>query len=159
GWLAALPDAEAIGALPLCALILTNLGELAVVEGKLEEARRRLDDALELIDDIDDRGLESTCCRHLAALEKLQDQTRPERELAERALAVAQQAGLRRAEALAYLTLGDVLATNLYDAGADADQPTPAAAAFSRALEILRSINHEAELGKALLAFGRYTIE
>jgi hypothetical protein len=72
---------------------------------------------------------------------------------------VAQQAGLRRAEALAYLTLGDVLATNLYDAGADADSPTPAAAAFGRALEVLRSINHEAELGKALLAFGRYRIE
>src|SRR4029079_11770672 len=31
GWLAALPEAEAIGALPLAALILTNLGELAIV--------------------------------------------------------------------------------------------------------------------------------
>jgi tetratricopeptide (TPR) repeat protein len=159
GWLAALPEAEAIGALPLCAMVLTNLGELAVAEGKLEEARRRLGDALEMIVDIEDRGLESACCRHLAALEKAQGQTAEARELAERALAVAQRAGLREEEALASLTLGDVLAMSLYDAGADASTPNPAAAAFARAIEVLRSINHEAELGKALLAFGRYRIE
>jgi len=159
GWLAALPEAEAIGALPLSALILTNLGELAVVEGKLEEARRRLGDALDLIEDIEDRGLESACCRHLAALEKLQGQTAQARELAERALDVAQRAGLREEEALAYLTLGDVLATSLYDASADATTPHPASFAFGRAIEVLRGINNEAELGKALLAFGRYKIE
>jgi tetratricopeptide (TPR) repeat protein len=159
GWLAALPDAEAIGALPLCALVLANLGELAVVEGKLEEARRRLGDALELVEDIEDRGLESACCRHLAALEKLQGQTASARELAERALAVAQQAGLREKEALAHLMLGDVLAMSLYDADADASTPNPAAAAFGRAVDILRSINKEAALGRALLAFGRYRIE
>jgi len=159
GWQAALPDAEAIGALPLCAMILTNLGELAVAEGKLEEARRRLDDALELIEDIEDRGLESACCRHLAALEKLGGQTAAARALAERALGVAQAAGLREEEALAYLTLGDVLATNLYDASADASAPSPAALAFGQAIAILRGINHEAELGKALLAFGRYRVE
>jgi hypothetical protein len=55
--------------------------------------------------------------------------------------------------------LGDVLATSLYDAGADATTVNAAAAAFDRALEVLRSINNEAELGKALLAFGRYKIE
>lgn len=159
GWQAALPDAEAIGALPLCAMILTNLGELAVAEGKLEEARRRLGDALELIEDIEDRGLESACCRHLAALEKLQGQTAQARELAERALGVAQAAGLREEEALAYLCLGDVLAISLYDASADVTTPNPAALAFGRAIEILRSINHEAALGKALLALGRYKVE
>jgi tetratricopeptide (TPR) repeat protein len=159
GWLAVLPEAEAIGALPLCATVLTNLGELAVVEGKLEEARSRLGDALGMIEDIDDRGLESACCRHLAALEKLQGQTGPARELAERALDVARRAGLREEEALAHLTLGDVLATSLYDAGADISAPNPAAAAFARAIDVLRSINNEAELGKALLAFGRYKIE
>ncbi len=159
GWLAALPEAEAIGALPLSAMVLTNLGELAVVEGKLEEARRRLGDALELIEDIDDKGLESTCCRHLAALEKLHGQTGAARELAERALALAKEADLREEEALAQLTLGDVLAMSLYDADADTSTPNPAAAAFARALDVLRSIGNEAELGKALLAFGRYKVE
>jgi hypothetical protein len=72
---------------------------------------------------------------------------------------VAQQAGLREEEGLAQLMLADVLAMSLYDADADTTIQNPAAAAFVRAIEILRSINHEAQLGKALLAFGRYKIE
>ena len=162
GWLVALPDAEAIGALPLCALILSNLGELAVVEGKLEEARSRLENALEIIEDIEDRGLESECCRHLALLDKLHGQTGPAKQLAERALKVAKKAGLREKEAQAYLTLGDVLATSLFsfgDAVEDSHAITPAAVAYGRAIEVLKCINNEAALGKALFAFGRYKAE
>jgi hypothetical protein len=48
---------------------------------------------------------------------------------------------------------------SLYDADADTSTPNPAAAAFARAIDVLRSINNEAELGEALLAFGRYKIE
>jgi tetratricopeptide (TPR) repeat protein len=162
GWLTALPDAEAIGALPLCALILSNLGELALVENKLDEARSRLEQALEIIEDIEDRGLESECCRHLAVLEKLQGQTAGAKELAERALEVARKAGLREKEAQAYVTLGDVLATSLFsfgDAAVDPAAITPAAVAYGTAIDVLRSINNEAALGKALFAFGRYKAE
>ncbi|MBA3393261.1 MAG: tetratricopeptide repeat protein [Deltaproteobacteria bacterium] len=159
GWLAALPDAEAIGALPLCALILSNLGELALVEGKLEEARSRLENALEIIEDIEDRGLESECCRHLAHLEKLQGQTGAARTLAERSLEVAKKAGLPEKEAQAYLALGDVLSTSLYDADDESGALSPAAVAFGRALEVVRAIGNEAALGKALFAFGRYKAE
>jgi tetratricopeptide (TPR) repeat protein len=160
GWLAALPDAEAIGALPLCALILTNLGEQALVDNKLDEARSRLENALEIIEDIEDRGLESDCCRHLALLEKLQGHTGAGKDLAERALGVAKKAGLKEKEAQAYMTLGDVLATSLVSFD-DNDTPpiAPAAVAFGKAVEVLRSINNEAALGKALFAFGRYKAE
>jgi len=159
GWLAALPEAEAIGALPLAALILTNLGELALVETKLDEARSRLENALEIIEDVEDRGLESECCRHLATLEKLQSQTQTARELAERALEVAKKAGLREKEAQAYLTLGDVLSTSLYDTAEEPTDSSDAAVAYNKAIEVLRSIGNEAELGKALFAFGRYKAE
>lgn len=159
GWLAALPEAEAIGALPLAALILTNLGELAIVEGKLEEARSRLENALEIIEDIEDRGLESECCRHLAQLEKLQGQPQVAREHAERALEVAKKAGLREKEAQAYLTLGEVLSTSLYDASDEQGAMSDAAVAYTKAIEVLRAIGNEAELGKALFAFGRYQAE
>ncbi|MBA3542506.1 MAG: tetratricopeptide repeat protein, partial [Deltaproteobacteria bacterium] len=160
GWLLALSQAEGIGALPLSALVLTNLGELAVVEGKLEEARSRLDQALEIIEDVEDRGLEAECSRHLANLEKLQGHTRAARELAERALEVAKKAGLREKEALAYLTLGDVLATNLHDDDiAATGEAAPAAVAYNNAIDVLRNIGNEAALGKALFAFGRYKAE
>lgn len=160
GWLAALPEAEAIGALPLSALILTNLGELALAENKFDEARSRLENALEIIDDIQDRGLETQCCRHLAALEKIQGNTTAARELAERALAVAQAAGLREPEAQAYMTLGDVLSASIHDEDAtDTGALTPAAIAFGAAIEVLANIGNEAVLAKALFVFGRYKAE
>ncbi|MBA3464817.1 MAG: tetratricopeptide repeat protein [Deltaproteobacteria bacterium] len=160
GWIAALTEAEGIGALPLSALILTNLGELALVENKADEARSRLENALEIIEDIEERGLESECCRHLASLEKLQGHTTEAKELAERALHVAKKAGLREKEAQAYLTLGDVLSASMYDASMDdsKDDP-PAEIAFGKAINIVKSIGNEAAYGKALLAFGRYKAE
>ncbi len=158
-WLAALPEAEAIGALPIEALVLTNLGEVALVEGKLEEARTRLENALEIIDDVEDRGLESECCRHLATLEKLQGQPQAARELAERALDVAKKSGLREQEAEAYMTLGDVLSASLYDAADEQSATTDAAVAYNRAIDVLKAIGNEAALGKALAAFGRYKAE
>lgn len=159
GWQDALAEAEDIGALPLCALILTNLGEVSLVEGKLDEARSRLENALEIIEDVEDRGLEAECCRHLAQLEKAQGHAAEARELAERALAVAKKAGLREKEAQAYMTLGDVLSTSLYDAGDEHHGMAPAALAFSKAIDIVKSIRNEAALGKALFAFGRYKAE
>jgi tetratricopeptide (TPR) repeat protein len=162
GWLAALPEAESIGALPLCALILANLGEVALVDGKLEEARSRLDNALEIIDDIEDRGLESECCRHLATLEKAQGHLQAAREHAERAVEVAKRAGLREKEAQAYITLGDVLSASLYDAGDQregVDSTLDASVAYAKAIDTLRSIGNDAALGKALFAFGRYKAE
>jgi tetratricopeptide (TPR) repeat protein len=158
-WLAALPEAEAIGALPLEALILTNLGEVAIHDGKLDEARTRLENALEIIEDVDDRGLESECCRHLACLEKEQGHASAAREYAERALEVAKKAGLREKEAQAYLTLGDVLSASLYDAEDAQSATTDAAVAYGKAIDVLKAIGNEAALGKALFAFGRYKAE
>jgi tetratricopeptide (TPR) repeat protein len=158
-WLVALPESEAIGALPLEALILTNLGEVALSENKLDEARSRLENALEIIEDVDDRGLESKCCCHLAALEKRHGQPQAAREHAERALEIAKKAGLREAEADAYLTLGEVLSASLYDADDAETATTDAAVAFGKAIDVLKQIGNEAALGKALAAFGRYKAE
>ncbi|HEU4733980.1 MAG TPA: tetratricopeptide repeat protein [Kofleriaceae bacterium] len=159
-WVSALAEAEAIGALPLSALILTSLGELALTEHKLDEARSRLENALEIIEDIEDRGLESVCCRHLATIEKLQGNAAAARELADRALAVAQKAGLREHEAQAYMTLGDVLSASIHDEEAtDAGALAPAAIAFGAAIEVLANTSNEAVLAKALFVFGRYKAE
>ncbi len=158
GWLAALPDAEAIGALPLSALVLCNLGELALVEAKLEEARSRLDNALEIIEDIEDRGLETEVCRHLAALERAQGKPTAARELAERALAVARKAGLREKEAQAQLAIGDVLSTSIYDT-TDEGGTNDAAVAYRCAVDLLRSIGNDAALARALFAYGRFAAE
>ncbi|HET9627131.1 MAG TPA: tetratricopeptide repeat protein [Kofleriaceae bacterium] len=160
GWLSALPEAEAIGALPLSALILTNLGELALTENNLGEARSRLGNALDIIEEVQDGGLESVCCRHLASLEKQLGNAGAARLHAERALAVAQKAGLREHEAHAYMALGDVLSASLHDEEAtDAGALSPAAIAFGAAIEVLANLSNEAVLAKALFVFGRYKAE
>jgi tetratricopeptide (TPR) repeat protein len=160
GWLATLSEAEAIGALPLSALILSNLGEVALDDNKLDEARSRLENALEIIDDIQDGELETVCCRHLAALEKAQGNIPAARELAERALGVAQKAGLREPEAQALMTLGDVLSASIHDEEVtDVGAMPPAAIAFEAAIEILTGIGNESVLAKALFVFGRYKAE
>ncbi len=170
-WVIALADAEAIGALPMSAVILTHLGELALGEGKLDEARGRLENALEIIEDIEDRRLETECCRHLAVLESRQGKTSAACELAKRALAAATKAGLREKEAQCHLTLGEIAGANLFvsDSGDNCDGgasdtgavevDSPAAGHFRQAESILRAIGNRTVLGKVLEAFGRHLLE
>jgi tetratricopeptide (TPR) repeat protein len=161
-WTKGLGEAEAIGALPMSALILTNLGELALDEQKLEEAQRRLEDALEIIEDIEDRQLEAEACRHMALALAQSGHGERARELVERAVAIAQKAGLREMEALSLLTTGQVLSTSLYDADktiVTSAGASPATQFFERAIGMLRQIGNDAELAKALEAFGKFKIE
>jgi hypothetical protein len=52
-----------------------------------------------------------------------------------------------------------VLATTLHDAGDDSGGINDAAVAFARAIEVFKSIGNDAQLAKALLAYGRYKAE
>jgi tetratricopeptide (TPR) repeat protein len=157
-WHEGLTAAESIGALPLSALLLTNLGELALRDAKAEEARSRLEDALEIIEDIEDRQLEAECCRHLATLELDAGHAVAAQELAERAVAVAAKAGIKDREALAHLTLGQVLSAALFDTDGDG-QIAKAESHFRIAVDTLREIGNDGELAKALELYGRFQVE
>jgi tetratricopeptide (TPR) repeat protein len=163
GWTAALAEAEAIGALPLAAQALCHLGELAIAEGKLEEAARRLDHAVEIVEDIADRGLEATARRLQAQAAICAGRHGPARELAQRALSIATQASLPEEEALALVTLGEVLSDSLYDADVTEVIEVGATGAaepyFRRAIDLLRGLGSEAELAKAHGAYGRFLVE
>ena len=52
-----------------------------------------------------------------------------------------------------------MLSTSLYDAGDEQGSTSDAAVAYGKAIEVLRAIGNEAELGRALFAFGRYKAE
>jgi tetratricopeptide (TPR) repeat protein len=163
GWTASLADAESIGALPMTAILLTNLGELALHDLHFDEARRRLEDALEIIDDIEDRQLEAECCRLMARLESQLGHADEARELAQRALAVATVAGIREAEGLAMITLGQVLSQSIYDADrteimGDGGE-LPAEGYFRRGIEVLRALGNDAELAKGLEQYGLFKLE
>jgi hypothetical protein len=84
------------------------------------------------------------------------------RELADRAVAIARQAGLKEMEAQAQLTMGQVLSTSLYDADktvVTSAGASPATSYFEQAITGLRQIGNDAELAKALEAHGRFLIE
>ncbi|RMH37702.1 MAG: hypothetical protein D6689_20840 [Deltaproteobacteria bacterium] len=163
GWQEALQEAEDIGALPLQALALANLGELARVEGRHEESRRRLEDALAICEEIDERRLTSEVLRNLAQLEHATGGAGA-RDHAQRALDIARAAGLREQEGRCLITLGDVVAGNLFDADRTDEQPrdgevTGAESYYRRGVDLLRDIGNEAELAKGLDRLGRYKIE
>ena len=82
------------------------------------------------------------------------------RELAERALSVATQAGLREKEGQALLALGQVHATSLYDASRESDDGDPPAEQyFKRGLDVLREIGNDRGLARGLEQYGRYKVE
>jgi tetratricopeptide (TPR) repeat protein len=162
-WLAALADASAIGARPLTGQILGHLGELALAEGKVEEAQRRLAEARAIAHDVVDRPLAATCLRLLAQALRDAGKPRPARELAEEAVRAAVAAALPEQEALAMLALGQILSQSLYDA--DRTEITgpvgesPAEPYFRRAMDLLRGAGSEAELAKAHALYGQFLVE
>jgi tetratricopeptide (TPR) repeat protein len=159
GWVTALAAAESIGALPLTALILTNMGELALAESKPEEARSRLENALEIIEDIEDRHLETEACRHMCTLQTQLGRLDLALRYGTRALNVARQTGLAEREALAQISMGEVYSASLYDSTVTQSDVPPAKVAFANAVDIARGIGNDATLGRALLSHGRYLAE
>ncbi|MBT8492837.1 MAG: tetratricopeptide repeat protein [Deltaproteobacteria bacterium] len=164
GWQEGLDEAEDMGSLPLQALALTNLGELARSQNQNDEARRRLGEAIEIATELSDPLLTSEATRNLALVEHYHGSAEKARELAKRANDIATGAGLRDNQGRALLTLGEVYAGTLFDAGDAEDSPThpemqAAERYFAKGIKVLREIGNKAELGKGLERYGRYKIE
>jgi tetratricopeptide (TPR) repeat protein len=156
-WTAALSEAERIGALPLQALLLSQLGEAARLTGQRAEARTRFDAALTLGRDLDDKRILSQTERHLGLL--LMEGGEPKRGLehCELALDVADAAGIRVDIGRALIALGQVHAATLFDDTGHGAQL--AEDYFTRGVALFREIGNEAELAAGLERFGKYRIE
>ena len=156
-WEAALASSERIGALPLQALLLSQLGEAARLGGQRAEARTRFDAALALARDLDDKRLLSQTERHLGLLELESGDPKVALEHCETALELAESAGIRVDLGRALVALGQVHAATLFDdTGHGALQ---AEDFFRRGVALFREIGNDAELATALERFGRYRIE
>ena len=108
------------------------------------EARTRFDAALALARDLDDKRLLSETERHLGLL--LLKSGDPQRALehCERALEIAEAAGIRVDVGRALLALGEVHAATLFDDTGDGERL--AEDYFTRGVELFREIGNEAEL-------------
>lgn len=156
-WQAALAEAERIGALPLQALLLSQLGEAARLVGQRGEARTRFDAALAIARDLDDKRILSQTERHLGLLMLEGGETKGGRDHCERALELAEAAGIRVDVGRALIALGQVHAATLFDDTGHGERA--AEDYFTRGVELFREIGNEAELASGLERFGKYRIE
>ncbi len=156
-WEEALSIAEQTGALPLAAVLESHLGEVAKALGNLAEARVRFDRCLQLAHDLDDRRISSEATRHMGMIELAGGNSDKARELCERALAIADQAGIRVDVGRAFLALGEVYSSTLFD-GSGAPAPE-AESYFQRGVDLFREIGNDAELGIGLERFGTFCLE
>ncbi|MDB4969084.1 MAG: hypothetical protein JWN44_4773 [Myxococcales bacterium] len=156
-WEQALSEAERIGALPLQALVLSHLGETARVDGSRAEARTRFEAALALAVDLDDKHLLAETERLLGLIDLESGDPQRALERCERALDIAEGAGIRVDVGRALLALGGVHAATLFD-----DTGHGALKAedfFTRGVALFREIGNDAELAAGLDRFGKYRIE
>ncbi|MGZ3429620.1 MAG: tetratricopeptide repeat protein, partial [Polyangia bacterium] len=156
-WEAALVEAERIGALPLQALLLSQLGEAARLTSQRAEARTRFDAALALARDLDDKRILSQTERHLGLLLLEGGDPKLGLEHCERALDLAEAAGIRVDIGRALVALGQVHAATLFDDTGHGEKL--AEEYFTRGVELFREIGTEAELASGLERFGKYRIE
>jgi tetratricopeptide (TPR) repeat protein len=156
-WAAALAEAERIGALPLQALLLSQLGEAARLSGQRGEARTRFDAALTLARDLDDKRILSQTERHLGLLLLESGDPKIALDHCERALELAEAAGIRVDVGRALIALGQVHAATLFDDTGHGEKL--AEDYFTRGVELFREIGNEAELAAGLERFGKYRIE
>lgn len=161
-WEEAIGHAEEAGVLPLVAVIEGHLGEVARARGNPGEARARFEQSERAARELGDKRLLSEALRNLSALELAAGEVDRARDMARRAFELADGAGIPVDVARALVALGEVHGQTLFAADEEdehAEIVSPAEAYFRQAVELLRDIGNEAELGVALERFGAYRIE
>ena len=156
-WEEALASMEEIGALPMQALLLNHLGEAALFEHHLGEARSRFDAAEQLARDIDDKRLVSEALRNLGLVDLQEGDRVRAMERCRQALDIATLAGIRVDIGRALLALGQVHSATLFDEtslGVDRAETF-----FRKGVSLFREIGNDAELAIGLEQFGRFQIE
>jgi len=160
-WLEALEAARAVGAREIESKVLNNLGEANLEVGYLDDAKDRLEAALAITQQTRARGIQVDVLRNLGRLSMIRGEIPDAVESCERALRIAEDSGLKLLEGLAWATLGEIQSRTLFDASRAADEPPGAEAdrCFERAVDVLREVGNEAELGKVLRVHGKVLIE
>lgn len=157
-WEAARREAERIGAIPLLVVVLNNLGELSSKLGLNAEARSRLLRAMELARDLEDPRSQADIARNLALIDMAQGRLSEARAQAERSLKLAEKAEIPELVGRAYVLLGTIGATSIYDSsGLSADEDPQRY--FEAATAVFSRIGNDLELARTLHRHGQYCIE
>jgi len=159
-WEDALTEAEKIGALPMQVILLNKLSETALNMDKFSDARRGIERAMALANEIEDRRAYVEILRNLALVELRAGNNDMARKYCDECLEMAKKAMMREMVGRAYMTLGEISAATLFDeSGAGESQPGAAEDHFHRAISVFREMGNDAELAKSLKRLGEYQVE
>jgi tetratricopeptide (TPR) repeat protein len=158
-WEDALAEAEKIGALPLQVVLLNNLSETALNLGKFSDARRGIERAMVLANEIEDRRAYANILRNLAKVELRAGNPQMARKYGTECLEMARKGRMREMMGRAYMTLGEIYASTLFDESGPGSSAGMAEDQFRRAIKVFKDIGNEAELAKALKRLGEYQVE
>lgn len=187
-WREAIEVAQTVGSRRMIATIFNNMGETLLAMGPdASEARRLLDDAAAIAEDLEDKRLITETRRNLGRVYLKANDLEHARSELERALQVAEELGGKHVIGLAILALAELHSMTLFDASTalpssvgvaaeepieetldetvplpvpTAEAPEPAAERlFRRALAIFEEIGNETETAKCLSSYGTYLLE
>jgi tetratricopeptide (TPR) repeat protein len=159
-WERALADAEKLGALPLCAMLLNHLGEAARASNQRAEARRQFEAAEMLARELDDRRILAEALLNQGLLDLQVGSLDSAFELCQRALELAEGAGIMVDVGRALIALGEVRAAVLFTQGdTEFGANRKAEEYFTRGVELFRKLGNDAELAMALERYGKFRVE
>lgn len=162
-WEEALTIAQDIGYRLMEGILLNNIGESALLMGALKTAESSLRDAAAIAQECGDLNLLCAIQRNLGSLYLKNAHFEDAVGAMTASLTIARDMESKLLEALTLRSLGELWAQTLFDeSGDDEDPATPQERAhdcFRRAIELLREVGNEGELGRTLSAYGSYRLE
>ena len=156
-WREILELAEALGDKRMILYATGNLGEVAISRGDATLASQLLDAAEEMTHELDDRRALAEVQRSRGMLAKSAGDSGRARYHFEQSLGLAQQLGVREAEALALRGLGETFAETVFDPEAPAN--LRADRYFDDAIRILEEVGATRELARTRAAYGVHLVE
>jgi tetratricopeptide (TPR) repeat protein len=158
-WEDGLSEAEQIGAAPLQVVLLTRLGEAALILGKVADARKSIERAAALAADIEDRRSYVDILRNLALVELREGNGQLAKQYCKECLELAESSRMRAMVARAQMAMGEAHAATLFDEGGGGPGGGAAESHFRKAINLFRRLGNDAELARALRRFGEFLVE
>jgi tetratricopeptide (TPR) repeat protein len=156
-WREILELAEALGDKRIVLYATCNLAEAATYRGEVTLASQLLDGAELLCSELDDKRAQAEIERSRAVIAKAAGDTDRAQFHFEQSLAIAQQLGVREAEALALRGLGETFAQTILDP--EAPPSHRAEPYFEDAIRILDEVGATRELARTRASYGTMLIE
>ncbi len=154
----ALEIAERIGYRGSVAFVLNNLGELYMQAGELSKSRMYLEQAMDVAEDCGEKRAIFDILRNLGQLELKQGSREVALQHANDAMQVANQLDSTLLIGIGMQSLADVHAGSIFEGG-EGESLRLAKECYEDAIDLLREVGNEAELGRCLSSYGKFLLE